>query len=302
MAASSRSEEDRVHERVRQVLCACGLDEAMTLSVVGEEAAACFLPWTGAEPLRSLTPVLRGADRLRTSLVPSLLEARRTNEALSNPRIELFEIARIYLPRAGELPDEQLMLGITSGRPYAEVKGIVEAVLAAVNQDVELEAAEAGCGLLDPGASCQLRLGGELLGYVGQLVPEAIKRSGLRQGTTVAEVRMERLVEAANLVPRYAAQPPYPAVTRDLNLVVDEAVRWADVAATVRSHCGQYYESLRYQDTYRDPQRLGEGRKSLLMTIGLRWSEGTMTSQEADRVRDEIVAACAQAHGAELRA
>jgi phenylalanyl-tRNA synthetase beta chain len=302
MAASSRSDADRVHQRVRHVLTACGLDEAMTLSVVGEEAAALFLPWTDAEPLRSLTPVLRGADLLRTSLVPSLLEARRTNEALSSPRIELFEIAKVYLPRAGQLPDEQLMLGITSGGPYAEVKGIVEAVLADANQDAELEAAEAGCALLDPGASCQLRLGGELLGYVGQLVPEAVKRAGLRQGTTVAEVRMELLVRAANLVPRYAAQPPYPAVTRDLNLVVDEAVRWADVAATVRGSCGQYFESLRYLDTYRDPQRLGQGRKSLLMTLGLRWSEGTMTSQEADRVRDEIVAACAKAHGAELRA
>jgi len=302
MAASSRSEEDRVYERVRHVLTACGLDEAMTLSVVGEEAAACLLPWSDGAPLRSLAPVLRGADRLRTSLVPSLLEARRTNEALANPRIELFEIARVYLPRQGKLPDEQLMLGITSARPYAEVKGLLEAVLGAVNQDAELEAAEADCDLLDPGASCQLRLGGERLGYVGELVPEAVKRAGLRQGTTVAEVRMELLVRTADLVPRYAVQPPYPAVTRDLNLVVDEAVRWADVAATVRSRCGDYFESLRYQDTYRDPQRLGQGKKSLLMTIGLRWSEGTMTSQEADRVRDEIVAACADAHGAELRA
>ena len=97
--------------------------------------------------------------------------------------------------------------------------------------------------------------------------------------------------------PQFTLQTP-----ANLNFVVNEAVRWADLAATVRGHCGEYFESLEYRDTYRDPQRLGEGKKSLLMTIGLRWKEGTMTGQEADRVRDEIVAACAKQHGAELRA
>jgi phenylalanyl-tRNA synthetase beta chain len=302
MAASSRSDADRVYARVREVLCACGLDEAMTLSVVDEEAVGSFLPWSDAPPLRSLMPVLRGADRLRCSLVPSLLEARRTNEALSNPRIELFEIAKVYLPRSGQLPDEQPMLAISSGRTYAEIRGVIEAVLAAVRQAVEIEAAGAGCELLDPGASCRLLLGGEVLGYVGQVAPEALKRLGLRQGTTVAEVKMDLLVRAANLVPQYVPQPPYPAVARDLNLVVDEPVRWALVAATVRRECGDYFEGLEYRDTYRDPQRLGEGKKSLLMTISLRWSEGTMTSQEADGIRDRIVAACVKEHGAALRA
>ena len=76
-------------------------------------------PWTDAEPLRSLMPVIRGADCLRRSLVPSLLAARRTNEALANPEIELFEIAKVYLPQAGRAcRDEELMLGITSGRDY----------------------------------------------------------------------------------------------------------------------------------------------------------------------------------------
>ena len=60
-------------------------------------------PWTDAEPLRSQMPVIRGADCLRRSLVPSLLGARRTNESLANAEIELFEIAKVYLPREGEL-------------------------------------------------------------------------------------------------------------------------------------------------------------------------------------------------------
>ncbi len=84
--------------------------------------------------------------------------------------------------------------------------------------------------------------------------------------------------------------------------MVDEAVRWADVAATVRASGGPCFESLEYRDTYRDPERLGRDKKSLLFTIALRSAEGTLTSQQADEVRDRLVAACREKHGAELRA
>ena len=188
MAASSRRRDDRVVARIRSVLTAAGLDEAMTLSAVDEASARAVQAWTQDEPLRSRTPVIRGADHLRTSLVPSLLGVRRTNESLSNPVIELFEIAKIYLPGQG-LPQEWWMLGITSGRPYSEVKGIVEAIVAATSAKLDravgwasqpdqgrqerqvenLSYENAGLPLLDPNASCRLMLDGQLLGYVGQL-------------------------------------------------------------------------------------------------------------------------------------
>ena len=193
------------------------------------------------------------------------------------------------------------MLGITSGRGYAVVRGAIEALVEVLRPALPLEAGGTDIGLLDPGQSCQLRLGGELFAYVGQLRPEGLKQFDLRGPTTVAEVKLAPLVQAANLIPRHVSLPPYPAVSRDLNLVVDESVRWADVAATVRDNCGPYLEGLEYRDTYRDPQRLGEGKKSLLMTISLRWEQGTMTSQQADQIRDEIVDACRAKHGAELR-
>jgi len=301
MVASARRREDRVQQRVRGVLTACGFDEAMTISVVDEPTAAAFRPWTGAEPLRSLTPVLRGADRLRTTLVPSLLKARKTNEALSNPEIELFEIAKVYLPRRKKLPDEQYMLGLASGRDFAAVKGVAEAVVAALRPAARLTADEAGLALLAPEGSCRLALDGKTLGYVGTLTEEGLKQFGLRQPATVAELRLEPLVEAATLVPRHEAQPPYPPVSRDLNLVVDESVRWADVARTVETNCGEFFEQLNYLDTYRDEDRLGADKKSLLLSIVLRSKEGTMTNQQADELRERIVAACREEHGAELR-
>jgi phenylalanyl-tRNA synthetase beta chain len=290
-----------VLEIVRGVLTACGLDEALTLSTVDDQLSAAISPWTTAEPLRSLTPIIRGADRLRRSLIPSLLVARRTNEALANPEIELFEIAKVYLPRPDALPDEQWMLGVTSGRDFSAVKGWIEAVVAGLKCAVPLTADDADLPLLDPQQSCRLRLGDQALGYIGQVLPEGLKQFDLRAATTVAELKIEALVAAANLMPQYAPLPSYPAVTRDINLVVHEPVRWSDLAETVRACGGPCFESLEYRDTFRDAERLGAGKKSLLFTIALRSKDGTLTSPQADAIRDQIVAVCHTRHGAELR-
>ncbi len=306
MAASSRRKEDRVVAKVRAVLTASGFDEAMTLSAVDEKSARAIKAWTKGEPLRSLTPVIRGADHLRTSLVPSLLAARRTNESLSNPVIELFEIAKVYLPAVqscnGGLPEEWWMLGLTSGRPLAEVRGVVEAIVAAVAPKLEPVAEAADMPLLDGQAAVRWMLDGQLLSYVGQLSIEAVKQDDLRSSCIVAELKLGPLVERAELVPQYSPLPAFPAVSRNLNLVVDESVLWAQIAVTVRAHGGAELVAVDYRDTYRDAERLGGGKKSLLFSIVLRGASGTLTSQQADAIRDRIVAACRAEYGAELRA
>ena len=119
----------------------------------------------------------------------------------------------------------------------------------------------------------------------------------------MAEVRLGPLVEAADLVPRHVPLSPYPAVTRDLNLVVDEAVRWAEVAATVRHHGGRGPGGPRLSRHLSRPRSgSAPAKKACCSTIALRSKEGTLTSPQADAVRDRIVAACGAEHGATLRA
>jgi phenylalanyl-tRNA synthetase beta chain len=206
------------------------------------------------------------------------------------------------LPKGKELPDEERMLALASGHGFSAVKGAIEAVLDALHCKGELEAVSTRLPLLDPERTCRLTLGGKLLGWLGELSAEGLKQFDLRQSTTIAELKIAELLAAADLVPQYQTLPAYPAISRDLNLVVDESVRWADLAATVRTNCEDYLEELQYRDTYRDPDRLGADKKSLLMTVVLRWKDGTMTSTEADRIRDRVVAACGKRHAAELRA
>ena len=184
----------------------------MTLSVVDEAASASMRPWTDAEPLRSLMPVIRGADCLRRSLVPSLLAAGERTNRWPIRRSSCSRSPR-FICRRARICREEVMLAIASGREYPVVKGAIETILAELKIAVPMAAGDAGLSILDPAASCGLQLGGERFGYVGRLTQEAMRQFDLRGPAVVAEVRLGPLVEEADLVPRCVAQSPYPAVT-----------------------------------------------------------------------------------------
>lgn len=302
MATSSRSRSDQVLEKVRGVLTGAGFHEAMTLSAVEPEAVGVFRPWSASPPLRTATPVLRGADALRQSVVPSLLAARQFNEKVSNPVIELFEIAKVYLPGRSKLPEEKLVLALTSGAGYLALKGVVEALLETLHSSTTLvcEPLE-GIGLLDAARSTRLSAGGQTLGVLGDLSPAGLEEAGLRRPAAVAELDVAPLLELAELVPTAAALSPYPPMGRDLNIVVDDAVRWSQVESVVRESGGELIESIVFQDVYRDPERLGAGKKSLLFSLQLRAADQTLTNEEADALRERVVAAVGKQLGGQLR-
>lgn len=308
MAPSSRSRQDIVLERVRRVMTAAGYDEALTLSTVEPEQVEEFRPWSTAAPLQTSTPLLRRANALRQSLVPSLLSCRKTNLAMSNNVVEQFEIAKVYLPRKNDLPDERRLLAIASGGEFLDVKGVVESLVGELSgadshlSSTPFEAAAAEKNLLSPSRSATLQLGETKLGYLGELSDKALDQYDLRGPVTVAEIDLAPLTDSAELIPRAAALVTFPPMSRDLNVVFDEGVRWADVESIARSEGGDLVESLAFGETYRDAKRLGEGKKSLLWSVTLRSADGTLTSEQADTVIDRIVGKLAKDLGGELRA
>jgi phenylalanyl-tRNA synthetase beta chain len=302
MAASHKPDADRVLSRVRGVLTAGGFDEALTASVVSERWSEAFSPWTDRPPLVTNSPMLENADRLRRSLVPSLLDVRRTNESLSNPVVELFEIARVYLPSAAELPMEQPTLAAVSGRGFLPVKGVVEALLSALHITQPLELSDFSHELLAAGQACELKLAGQRIGFLGDISTAGQKAFGLRGPATILEFDLSQLAALAKLSPKYTEQSPYPTISRDINLIVTEEVRWADLAATSRAAAGPDLERLEYLDTYRDPVKDGPNTKRLLFSLTFRAKDRTLTGPEADALRDAVISACRQQHAARLLA
>jgi phenylalanyl-tRNA synthetase beta chain len=302
MVASTRTREDRVLDQVRDSMVALGFDEAMTLSTVDRGWIDSFRPWSTAEPLTTSVPVLRRANCLRQSLLPSLLSARRSNETLFNNTIELFEIASVYLPQKSGLPDQRRMLGLTSGGGFLKLKGIVETLAANIAPGSQLSAKPYDSPFLTAGQGSELYLGSKLFGYLGIASQKAREQFELRGETSVAELDLGVLIDAAVLVRRAVELSPYPPVSRDLNIVVDEKVDWASVEQIVRNRGGDLLENLSFQEEYRSADKLGSGKKSLLFSIQLRSAEATLTNEEADQVRDSVVAELTKELGGQLRA
>ncbi|MBB76985.1 MAG: phenylalanine--tRNA ligase subunit beta [Planctomycetaceae bacterium] len=311
MAPSHRSDADRVVATVRRVLTSAGIDEAMTCSLVPLAWCQQCPVWADTAPLLSEMP-MKGvlaeatqkkfgpAEYLRQSLIPSLLESRRYNEAVANPGIELFEIARVYLPQQDGQLVEQSVIAITSGRDFSDVKGVIESVLAVLDPSAELEVADATLPFLSASGAAELRVAGRRLGILGAVSEETRRAFGLRSLSIVAELSLEVLEELAELVPQHSPLSQFPAITRDLNLVVDEAVRWEQLAKSVRRSAGSLLEELQFQSVYRDPQRDGQGKKRMIFSMRLRSSDRTLTGDEADHLRTEVVKSCCDNHGAEL--
>ncbi|WP_254510586.1 phenylalanine--tRNA ligase subunit beta [Anatilimnocola floriformis] len=300
MAASHKSDSDRVLQKVRNVFTAAGYDEALTTSVVPEAWSNAFSPWTNAEPLIANQPMLKGADRLRRSIVPSLLEARRLNESVGNDSSQLFETARIYLPLGNSLPNEQWTLAAVSGQDFLTVKGILETLLQRINPECILEAVDFKHPLLLADQACELKLSGKRWGFLGKLSPGGLKQFGLRRDALIAEFDLGALVPLAVLTPQHQKISTFPAIARDLNLVVDEGIRWSQISASVKGAAGERLQAVSYLDTYRAPDKDGAGKKRLLLSVQLRSPQKTLTGEEADQIIERIVTACGEMHGAVL--
>ncbi|MEW4452920.1 phenylalanine--tRNA ligase subunit beta [Bremerella sp. JC817] len=302
LSASHQSDLDRIRNKVRTAMLGMGFDETLTRSIVSDVWSKAFQGWSLSEPLTTSMPMVKGEDRLRVSLIPSLLGARRNNEKFSYPEIDLYEIAKVYLPKSKALPDERYMVGITSGRGFYELKGVVEALVVSLNPRAMITTIPYTDPLFEEGQGSHLTINGTTLGYLGLVSKSASKAFGLQQKATVAELDLTALMKLAVLIPQHQEFSTHPAMNRDLNLVVDEEVSWSRLQDISTTAGGELVQEVTFQEIFRDPKKDGPGKKRVLFTITLQAYDRTLTGEEADATISQILAACGKETGAKLLA
>jgi phenylalanyl-tRNA synthetase beta chain len=312
------SARETIVRRAGEALVSAGLCEAMTRSVVDARLEAWGSPWGESPPLVVAPALVRGADRLRRTLLPSLLEARAVNGAVAAPHGDLFEIARGYLTRSGGRPaigpgpvDEPLLLGLTVAGGFLRGKGVVAAALERLGLTEREECPGVAYRPIDlalfaPGRAAEIMLARpdhapHRIGVIGEVATDVLAAFSIAGPVTAAEVRLDAVEWCIDAAVRLSRPSDFPPVGRDLNLVVDEAVPWAEVGSALRACIGDLLESVTLVDVWRDDQRLGVGRKSLVVSCTLRSPNGTLSGEEAARVIDAAVAACGRRTGATLR-
>ncbi len=272
--------EQALRRTVEDVLAGCGLSEAYTPSIVGDDP--------NPDALRLSLPLTSDQSILRTTLLPSLVAVAERNRSVGNEDVALFEIARVYLPTGAELPDEHWRIGGVVEGVYADAKGVVDTLLGALKIEPEIE--RGSHPLLHPGKTGKLPQG-----WVGEVHP------AIATGWAAFELDLGALAAAMPERVLYQDVITFPSVLQDLAFIVDEDVPAAELAAAMREAAGPELREVRVFDEYRGEQ-IGAGKRSLAFRVAFGSDERTLTDEDAAAIRSRIVAALHERYGAELRA
>jgi phenylalanyl-tRNA synthetase beta chain len=260
--------------------------------------------------MRVVNPVSDEQDVLRTSLLATMLQVAALNHQRSRARASIFETGRAYLRRPDRpegQPEEPLRMGMLrmvdadaeeGRRAFLHVKGAFERAAEALALH-EVSYRRAAAGPYHPGRCAEVLVDGRSAGLVGELHPAVLQRFELPGRAVVLEVEVAPLLTGGR-ERRYAPLPRFPAVERDLAVVVAGDVPAAELATTIASAGGDLLESARAFDEYRGGQ-VGPGRKSVAFALTFRSPERTLTDREVDQRLDQVRAALRKAYGAEFR-
>ena len=292
----------------RRALVERGYCEAITFSFIPDALAEAFAPGTPA--IRLSNPIAQDMAVMRPSLVPGLLLSLKANRNRQQSDVRLFETGLRFRRVAGELQQDPTLAGVIVGRAMPEqwgarsrasdffdLKQDVHAVLAAFGQaDIRFEtSAEA---TLHPGQQARVCVGSRPVGVLGALHPRVARLIGLDDAPLVFEIDVALL--GAARTPAFRPLSKFPAVRRDLAIVVDETVPAGRVLEVVRSAAGTYLKDLQLFDVYQG-QGIDAMKKSLALGLLFQAPSSTLVDDEIEQSISAVVAALAREVGGALR-
>jgi len=288
-----RSAADEAGRRLREVLTGLGFSETVTISILSREAARAIRPWRSSRPVLITNPPRADQDTLRQSLLPSLLEVRRTNQAGGVRRVSVFDTGRAYLARPDGSVQERRMLAAMDDGPEPEVslgrlQAALETVVGIFSGPEELRIKPSDLPYMQPGEAARVFLGKKFLGVIGRLADALRGLFDLRTRPALLELDLELLISRGLARQRMAALPRFPGIRRDAALVLDEAVTWSQVAAAAGKVPCDLRESVEFLSTYRGEQT-GPGRKSVALSVTYRAPDRTLTDAEVNDLHGELV-------------
>lgn len=254
--------------------------------------------------MRIQNPLGEDASIMRTVALPSMLAILARNNAYHNDAVKLYELAKVYLPKPGQiLPDEpkHLVLG-TYGEheDFFKMKGEIEAFLRGMNVPEARYTAEKHDPTFHPGRCARVSVGGVDLGCFGQIHPLVARSYGIDGEIFAAELNFTALLSLQLPEKTYAPLPKYPAVTRDIAVVCGDSVTVAALSDCIRAAGGKLLRSVELFDIYRG-KGIASGSKSAAFRLTLRADDRTLTDADSDGVVSAVLAALEKELNAKLR-
>jgi phenylalanyl-tRNA synthetase beta chain len=316
-AVPARTNPERAFaQRSRELLTGCGLTEIKTIAFTAPADNARFAGLDGGAPVKVMNPLSAELSELRQSLLPGLLAALRFNLNRQAGAFHGFEIAKVFATRGNVHGEARRLAAVsygdfalsTVGAPgvkagFFTLKGVLETFFRSleISKRVEFERAPAPLTtFLHPARAAQIRLDGRPLGCLGELHPREAARLELTEPCALCELDITELI--AYVLPRRSIEPPprFPAVRRDLAVVIDREFPAGSVMQTVAQVESPLLEDVELFDVY-EGEPIATGKKSVALALSYRARDRTLTDEEVNRAHAALVAEVLARLGAELR-
>ena len=300
------SEQQRFDRAIGGAVRALGYDEIITYSFISPTYYDKIrMPKDSSlrNSLKILNPLGEDTSIMRTTILPSMLEIIARNHSYRNKSARLYELGKIYLPREDGLADEPKYLSLGAygdGVDFFSFKGSIETLLHELRiTDVKYVACTDNDSY-HPGRCAKVYAGETYLGVFGQIHPLVAANYGMDTEVYTAELSFDAMYEKRGDIPVYQPLPKFPAVTRDIAVVCDEAVTVGELEESIRRGAKGLLKDVSLFDIYRGPG-VAIGKKSVAFNLVLRADDRSLTGEEADEDVQSILAALKADHNAVLR-
>ena len=282
---------------IRNVIEQYGFSEGMTYSFESPKAFDKLLIPADSELRKAIeisNPLGVDYSIMRTTPLNGMLTSLATNYNHRNKDVRLYELANVYLPESlplTKLPEEKMMLalGMYGQGDFFDMKGCVETIFEklGIRDAVTYEPKERR-PYLHPGRKADIVIDGETAGYLGEVHPEVADNYNLGTKTYIAVLDIAKLAEKADFDIKYQGVAKFPAVTRDISLVMKKTVLAGQVEEVIRKSGGKLLEDYHLFDIY-EGENVGADEKSLAYSIRFRAKERTLEDKDITAVMDKIL-------------
>ena len=305
-----RNKEQKIEQKIEDVLVNNGLSEIYTYGFVSEKDLE---KANISEELKHTAITIKNSlsdeyKLMRPSTIPSMMQTLATNANKKNQNVKLYDISRSYKNinnevENGEIPLQEniLTLGMYGDNlDFYTLKGLVENVLETVSvnrYDIEKETKN---GSYHPGRCANIKVGIDTIATFGEVHPEVLENYGIEKRAYLAELNLTKITKYSRNNKKYVEVPKFPAVERDIAIIVDENIEVGQIEKTITKKAKKILEKAELFDIYRN-EKLGENKKSVAYALTFRAKNKTLNDDEVNEVMENVIKELEKSLGAELR-
>lgn len=311
-----KNKEQKIEDKIQDILITNGLSEIYTYGFLSEKdlEKSKIKEEVIENSIKIINPLGDEFKLMRPTTIPSMMQILALNNNKKNQNVKLFDISRNYKNtnnqvENGEVPLQENILTIGmygEDSDFYTLKGLVENILEVANvnrYDIKKETENQS---YHPGRCATLKVGNDIIATFGEVHPEVLTNYDINKRVYLAEINITKIVKYSKSNKKYQEVPKFPAVERDIAVIVDEQVQVGDIEQTITKKAKKLLkgkkslENLKLFDIYRD-EKIGENKKSVAYSLIFRDTTKSLSDEEINPVMEEITVELQKQFNAELR-